>query len=584
MSEDLVYVTRRDHVSRLSALSRENPGYRFVAANKSVYRLIEEAGIEPINPETTQSETTQKEALAKVLTTTDAICHWLEKQECEPGAVSMIRQILLFEINSHERFAGIVDSHQGNVSVLGGGGIVPLAGYFGVEAPIHNWPAGTTTRADTPLPFLPVLNAFNAPFVLEMRAPKRLKGQTADMPRFVRLEARYDRSFVKAVVRNIPQGIRAMFDRGKASRALMIVSEPVVDAGLEAELAVLSVPQSEHQPIMPVIAKLVARAIAEFDVNKRAIDKFFDHYQSNLVHIACDSSGRPFGNAMALAARERGIPLTLESHGCIAVYGTEPRRRAAEVMSDGSFNWGPDIGIIVPHSPVQTLGAPAEKNVVKVNNISVSDATNSDASSRPFRILYAPNFIRWHRAIMALHSTCYETHDIASAIAAAAARNKQWQLDIRIKVTISDKPTQKEMVRDRGLLPRDIEPLINLAPNIRNSSADSYSQNLLDADLVVTEGMTAVMLEALDYRTPVLLFNRDPARTPSMPAWRLDDLQRSEHRSAVYATSLGEDFEYLINRIAQLHHGQPLTDDELRDYCWVDQPAGQPHYLNALLK
>lgn len=583
MTVELVYVTRRDYVPRLAKLARENPNYRFVAANKSVQMLIEASGLEAINPDTGETEETQLAAISRVIDTAEAICARLVERGVEPGPVALVRRKLMVAMSSHIRMSAVSAHHDAPVSVLARHGPVPLVDYFGFEVRVEADEAGAETPADTPFPFLPGLNAFGAPFVLEMRAKKRLTGVSKDMPRFVRLEGRRDRSFAKATMRNTQQGVRSMFERGKATRAMLLVGKSVRDGELEAELAALDYPVNADGLASEAIARLAATTLAEFHTHKRMVDRFLDRYGHNLRLIVFDSPGKLLDAALAQAARERDIPTVMESHGCIVTHGGGPRQGAANIMAEGGFNWSPDIETIVPRSPTQALGMPADKKTLRINHIKVDDTPEPDAENRPFRILFAPNFRCWNIAILGLNTTCYETYDIAEALCRAAIDRPHWQVDVRIKVTVADKPQAHEMERERGLLPGDIEPLIELAPNIRNSSADSYSQNLTDADVVITEGMTAVMIEALEYRTPVLLMNRPAARVPSLPSSRLADLKKGTERRAAYASSLEEDFVALLERIDRLHKGRPLTDEELRDYCWVDGPRGQPHYLGSLL-
>lgn len=249
-------------------------------------------------------------------------------------------------------------------------------------------------------------------------------------------------------------------------------------------------------------------------------------------------------------------------------------------MAGGGYNWTPDIATIIPRSPQQARGAPPDKAVIEVNR--VQPVPRERLAAIPFRILFAPNFLRWHLAVPALTASCFDIHAIAGELAAAVAKQPDWLLDIRVKTTTADTPGAASMSVDRGLVPADVESLFTMGPNVRNASRDSYSQSMQQADLVITEGVTAVMIEALEHRTPVLLMNRSAARIPSLPATRLDQL-RDGKRHAVYASSLEEDFTALIAEILQRHHGKPLTDAEISAFCWTDAPSGQPHYLNALL-
>ena len=84
----------------------------------------------------------------------------------------------------------------------------------------------------------------------------------------------------------------------------------------------------------------------------------------------------------------------------------------------------------------------------------------------------------------------------------------------------------------------------------------------------MTEGLTAVMFEALEHRTPVLLLS-DGGILPSLPAVGAADLLAGAPRGAVYAATAADDLAAVLGAIRARHEGQPLTDAELADYVWV---------------
>lgn len=57
-----------------------------------------------------------------------------------------------------------------------------------------------------------------------------------------------------------------------------------------------------------------------------------------------------------------------------------------------------------------------------------------------------------------------------------------------------------------------------------NCAYGSHKALIEEADLVIIEGVTAARFEALEHRKPLLLLNKSPERTLSIPAVPLRDL------------------------------------------------------------
>jgi hypothetical protein len=122
----------------------------------------------------------------------------------------------------------------------------------------------------------------------------------------------------------------------------------------------------------------------------------------------------------------------------------------------------------------------------------------------------------------------------------------------------------------RGMLPEDVAHLIAPERGIHDASVGSHASYMKDADLVVTEGLTAVMFEALEQRIPVLLLQTTPNAIPSLPAMKLPASLPFEERSAVYSSDVGQDLSLVLAQIKAAHQGAPLQDVELVPYVWTD--------------
>lgn len=583
MTQKLVYVLYRSELADASRLAALDPTIRYIAGSKSIHTQLQERGLEPVNPDAGTTEASSNSALERILDTLDALDTRLNELGHTASARALVAVQLIMALSIHERMASISSRWKGDISVLRSGRIVPLAEYFGVESRSFALPPGTQPAEDGFLPFAPYVNPFSSGYLLEMRARKARSRPKTGMPRFVRLVPRNDKSSLRSLQKNLRIQLRDLFRPGKLSQFVLSSNRPVADRQLLDALTSTTYATTKSGLPSSAVAELTGAVLAEYHTYKRLSEKFVERFGANLKAVAFDSPVIPFQAALAEAANALGIMVTQESHGCIVVHGGGNRERAARILSGGGYTWIPGIHTLIPRSPLQAIGADSDKSIVKINRAAPFSSIAPRDTERPFTILYAPNFLRWHMSVPGLATTCFETLDVATTLASAVANRQDWKLNLRIKVTVSDTPEKRELTVDRGLLPRDIQHLVGLGSNIQDTSSQSYASNLSNADLVVTEGLTAVMIESLEQRIPVLLFNRSSERVPSLPSWRATDLETNGGRNAIYATSIDEDHRSLIGRIAELHKGKPLIDKELAGKCWVDSGTTGSDYLARLL-
>lgn len=583
MNQALI-ITDRSQLLLLPAIKTAHPQMSFMAGAKSLETQMLTAGYEPLSPDKLCNEARQQSMLTLIVGSVDQASRILEQLGLPEGQRALIALELLRALSFLAQTNAAAKMLEMAPMVLVGDRLMP-PGYTSAlpaSPTMQGKAAGSTAPSSLRPPILPLVNPFGRPFVLDLRAANARTPPSSQTPPFVRLTATTHASAFGLALRNAQQGLRTLYQKHKASRLKLRLGQLQINPQIVARLEDAEFPIDDEGVEARWIAMTVAETLAAIASCKQAIDGFLDRYGSNLALIALDSPVKPLEVALAQAAQERGIPCVEESHGCMVVHGGGARQDAATIMAGGGYNWIPDVPTLVPRSKIQARAAPADKSLLAVNRV-VPFRKPSDPRKRPFRVLYAPNFMRWHMAVPAFTATCFETFDMAAALARLVAAHPGWHLDIRIKVAVNDTPTANQMAANRGLTPPDVEPLFALAGNVRNASGDSFSRNLEDADLVITEGVTAVMIEALEYRTPVLLLNRSPDRISSMPAWRHSDLATAESRNATYAASIGAELEPVLGLIEKRHKGKPLTDAELQDFCWVEAPPHQPHYLQSLL-
>lgn len=536
-----------------------------VAGARSVQGLLERAGApQELRSRELAAEERQEASLARVVAMVSAIDGALGKKGVPETRRAYVCGQLMFELGAHE-----------NRRTLAATGAPLFVIEEGEPSPwrySHVARIAFGTRARTP--FLPLLHPFGSSYILDMRANNARTPPRPGMPRHVRLTAQVGRSNLQLAFRNAIQGLRARARPQEASRALVVPGPAVPDQALAAAIR-SAIGGVEDETLVSMLPERVVTMLAGIEAHKAAIDLMLARFSSRLEFVAMDSPANPLEVALAEGCREKSIPVVEESHGSIVVHGGGPREKAAAFLAAGGYNWTPAASLIVPRSPAQALGLPAGMSVLKVNRVIPYNAAPAGRSG--FRILFAPNFVRWSIAIPGLTATCFDTEAAARKLAGVVASRSDWSLDIRVKVTTKDTPGERDMSNDRGLMPEDLFPLYSMGANIRDASRDSWSALLKSCDLVVTEGMTAVMYDALEHRVPVLLMNRSARRVPSLPAARLADACAG--RCAVYASSCEEDIASLLALVQERHQGKPLTDEELRSYCWIDESGDEGNWL-----
>jgi hypothetical protein len=155
------------------------------------------------------------------------------------------------------------------------------------------------------------------------------------------------------------------------------------------------------------------------------------------------------------------------------------------------------------------------------------------------------------------------------ALSDAIHKTPDTELFLRIKVTAKDLAKPGKRPANRGLFPEDVAHLITPEGPVHDASVGKHSELLENADVVVTEGMTAVMFEALEMRRPVVLLVPDPRAIPALPAAHMAEIAGTGKRAAVYVANPQDDLVALLRNLHHLHLNKPLTDAEVAPYIWT---------------
>jgi hypothetical protein len=258
-----------------------------------------------------------------------------------------------------------------------------------------------------------------------------------------------------------------------------------------------------------------------------------------------------------------GVPCEMSSHGALAAWGDGARHRVADHLS-AIYNWFPGMTAVYPRARHLVSGRSSARVNEKSRLRNVGQRRDG-----PLRVYAAPNFRPWNEGFWSLTNTCFDTITVMEALADAINKTPNTELYLRIKVTAKDLAKPGKRPANRGLFPEDVAHLISPTGPVHDASVGKHSELLENADVVVTEGMTAVMFEALEMRRPVVLMVPDPRAIPALPAARMDEIAGTGQRAAVYVANPKDDLVALLRQLQHLHLNEPLTDAEVASYIWT---------------
>lgn len=263
--------------------------------------------------------------------------------------------------------------------------------------------------------------------------------------------------------------------------------------------------------------------------------------------------------------RKAGVPCEMSSHGALATWGDSARHRMAAHLGP-IYNAFPGMTQLYPRAPA--LVEPDSTAEVATQSRLRAARPRRDGA---FRVYAAPNFRPWSEGFWGITNTCFDTLNALELLARAVRSRPRTEMFLRIKLTAKDIATPAKRPANRGLFPEDAAYLIDPEAGIHDASRGAHSSYLADADLVMTEGLTAVMFEALEARCPVLLMVPDARAIPALPAARVGRLTEPGFRSAVYTACPTDDLMAALVALEERHKGRPLTDAELEPHIWVSR-------------
>jgi hypothetical protein len=280
-------------------------------------------------------------------------------------------------------------------------------------------------------------------------------------------------------------------------------------------------------------------------------------------------------SGIASALRAAGHPTILINHGSLCVHDEGPVERLLSLRAHAGINSSKNATHLVPRAPYILRGLPdASKHEIlrcRFNN-AASTLTKEDEGKRPFVILHAGNYVSWGGAAF-INPTESEYFQALLDMAAAVESNPALRLEVRIKVGIVQPENWREQPlnsKTRLVDPDQFSSLHPWSERVVPSPQPKFMDALARSDLLVSDGPTATIAEALEAGKPVL-FHTLTDRFCHMPA--RTELPTADDRSAVYWCPSGEMLPRTLEAIRLAHANRPLTETELAPHRW---PADSP--------
>jgi len=299
---------------------------------------------------------------------------------------------------------------------------------------------------------------------------------------------------------------------------------------------------------------------------------FFEAFRDNPPQEAWFNHVKNPRMASAMAALEElGVSTKFQSHGGMHVFGSPAQCEISEALSASYFNSFPAARFIYPRGPLQEPMLRPQQFLAQKNDRLEPYSITLDEYRKGtrFRIAYVPSFIVWQNNFWGLANDCYDTFDVTKCLLNLGAEIEGAEIRVRLRGSLDThlKGSRRRIIT--GIDGSSLGPMFKMTDKITDCSGDSYSELLQWADLVITEGITAVTYDALDRRKPVLsLRARDDIRG-GFPAEHPSVLMTASRR-ALYSASIGSFTEADIALLAIHHLGTPLKDNELHDYIYTE--------------
>ena len=399
---------------------------------------------------------------------------------------------------------------------------------------------------------------------------------------------------------NISETCRAKFRHLRIRLMTKPRWDKILKAVLEAVVlgrAVVAVPVAENHARQASVGKF-ARTLRALDlpppVAKRLVSWAHMHAAADVeigsafaaasrVRLCAVFQGilprpQPAHSAIAENVARVGGAVVNFTHGSIVSHGDATEKEALATAAAAGWIWSPATTDVFPRSPLADSGDDQSRaRVHPAVYRTRSKELPSSARGGSFRILHAGNYLGWARTPWVAPNE-FEYYRALHDCAGAVEGLENVELSIRIKTTTGLLTNDPRKMQQAKLVVLDPDTFFEEAGERRGlsrSEEPSIIDAILAADLVITEGWTSVMHDALELGRPVLLHTLSD-RFAHMPARR--ELPSEADRDAVYACN-SEALTEMLEAIVAAHKGRPLEAAEVGRYRW---PATAPEAGEAL--
>ena len=266
---------------------------------------------------------------------------------------------------------------------------------------------------------------------------------------------------------------------------------------------------------------------------------------------------------------ELNVPVKFQTHGGMHVFGSSAQKKISEILAKAHFNSFPSADYLYPRGRMQETPSNPNQVIIKQNDRLIPEVFSCLKSDRDTRlkIAYIPSFVAWETNFWCLANSCFDTIDVAERLLDLVSG-----MDIEMRIRLRNKiDTNLKGAKKRTLTGIDVQQLtakIEETANVTDASKSSYSELLQWADLIITEGLTAVTYDALDSRKPVLSLRSSGSIRGSFPGEHPRILNVSNRR-ALYSAAIVDLTTSDLKLIKEHHCNNPLSNTELSPLLYV---------------
>lgn len=274
--------------------------------------------------------------------------------------------------------------------------------------------------------------------------------------------------------------------------------------------------------------------------------------------------------AAMTALKDLGVANRFQSHGGMHVFGSDAQCQISALLSESHFNGFPAARFLHPRGPLQEIVPRSDQKLVRsIGRVALSQSDGNAATRRTqFRIAFIPSYISWHSNFWGLANSCYDTFNVAKYLLELAPSLRDTEVRFRLR---GQRDKHLKGSRRRVMTGIDFAPLkvgMDNCANVLDCSGHDYDELLEWADLIITEGITAVTYDSLEKRKPVLSLRGSEKIRGSFAA-KHPSVVECHKRRALYSADISDFSKVDISFLSRKHMGKPLVDEELRGTLYL---------------